>query len=81
MNCELCGEAIPPFETIRSERFHRECQLREVSGGIGHHIAHPYWCLQMHDPDGGLTRRQSALLVDEYIALVGVEVATRRWPT
>lgn len=75
--CQLCGEEM----VVRDEPYHRQCMLREVSGGIGHHIAHPYWCEQMHDPDAGLTRRQSALLADLYVALVGVEAATRRWPT
>jgi hypothetical protein len=41
---------------------HVECALREVMGGIGHLIAHEYWCIERHDPDAGLTRRQSALL-------------------
>lgn len=50
---------------------HRTCMLREVTGGIGHHIAHEYWCTLCGDPDAGLTRRQSALLVDAYIKIVG----------
>jgi len=50
---------------------HRICMLREVAGGIGHHIAHEYWCEEMGDPDAGLTRYQSAQMVDLYIRLVG----------
>lgn len=42
---------------------HRECQFREVMGGYGHHINHDLWCIEKHDPDGGLTRRESALMV------------------
>ena len=42
---------------------HRECSFRSVIGGIGHHEDHTYWCKQRGDPDGGRTRRQSALEV------------------
>jgi hypothetical protein len=52
--------------------------LREVMGGIGHHIAHEYWCTQHHDPDAGLTRRQSSLLVDAYLNVVGIDNAVQR---
>lgn len=85
MTCEHCGEAITledePAVTIgvmdakghgRQGFVHRTCQLREVTGGIGHLIAHEYWCLQKHDPDAGLTMRQSGLLVDAYVSIVGV---------
>jgi hypothetical protein len=41
-------------------------------GGIGHLIAHAYWCFERGDPDAGLTYRQSALLVDTYVTAVGV---------
>jgi hypothetical protein len=50
---------------------HRVCALREVIGGIGHLIAHEYWCTQRHDPDAGLTYHQSAVLVDCYVRAVG----------
>ena len=50
---------------------HRACMLREVLGGIGHLIAHDYWCgPPRHDPDAGLTRRQSALLVDTFVRVI-----------
>ena len=52
---------------------HRECMLRSVVGGIGHLIAHEYWCVQHRDPDAGLTYRQSALLVDAWVHIMGVE--------
>jgi hypothetical protein len=42
---------------------HKECGLRAVSGGIGHFEDHHYWCQVRHDPDGGRSRRQSALEV------------------
>lgn len=46
---------------------HRECQLRMVLGGIGHHRDHAYWCHAMGDPDGGLGYRASALAVWEML--------------
>lgn len=54
---------------------HRECGLREVMGGIGHLIAHEYWCTQKHDPDAGLSYRHSALLTDAYVHIVGIKSA------
>jgi hypothetical protein len=42
---------------------HKECGFRAVSGGIGHFEDHHLWCQTRHDPDGGRTRRQSALEV------------------
>lgn len=46
---------------------HRECLLRSVMGGIGHLTDHAHWCLTVHDPDGGHTYRESALLVDQWV--------------
>ena len=46
---------------------HRECSMRSVLGGIGHHEDHQLWCLQRHDPDGGRSYRQSALEVWEWV--------------
>ena len=51
---------------------HVECSLRTVVGGIGHLIAHDYWCTTRRDPDAGLTYRQSALLVMEWVRVVGL---------
>lgn len=81
--CAMCGEMdfyhdlspTPVFTEDGPQPAHRSCMLREVIGGIGHLIAHDYWCTQMHDPDAGLTRRQSALLVQEYVRVLGVEKA------
>lgn len=42
---------------------HRECGLRSVMGGIGHHVNHPLYCGGELGPDAGLTYRESALLV------------------
>lgn len=46
-----------------TEPVHKECSLRAVMGGIGHHTGHQHWCEEVGDPDAGLTYRQSALLV------------------
>jgi hypothetical protein len=47
---------------------HRECSLRSVIGGIGHLTNHLWWCVDQHDPDAGLSYRQSALMVWDYIS-------------
>ena len=46
---------------------HRECLLRSVVGGIGHHRDHYFWCRQKGDPDGGYNYRESALQVWTFI--------------
>ena len=82
--CPLCEEEIPGDATIGHEarrlftpegpRYaHRVCMLRDAMGGIGHLIDHEYWCSQHGDPDGGLTRYQSAQLVDAYYHIIGVK--------
>jgi hypothetical protein len=80
-DCVYCDEPIHGEQaegTIFTEEGprhgHWQCALREVLGGIGHHIAHEYWCgAPRHDPDAGLTRRQSALLVAAWVQVMGVE--------
>lgn len=86
MTCVLCDEPImlddDPARPVgvadsdgnASIRYmHRECGLREVMGGVGHLVAHEYWCGEpRHDPDAGLTYRQSALLVDAWVRIVGL---------
>ncbi len=47
---------------------HRECSLRSAVGGIGHLTNHAYWCGEQGDPDGGLSARQSALMVWNWVA-------------
>lgn len=76
--CALCGEEEPhPLRTATimtpdgPRPTHPECMVRSVTGGIGHLIAHNYWCVQMGDPDAGLTFRQSAKLANEYWSVVG----------
>lgn len=75
--CPMCQEpAVRDTRSIYTEQgqlqAHRACLLRDVLGGIGHLIAHEYWCLQHNDPDAGLTYRQSARLVDAYSEIVGI---------
>lgn len=70
MICTLCEETIADWTTcvaIGQELAHRECALRSVMGGIGHLTDHPHWCVEMHDPDGGMTYRQSALAADRWV--------------
>jgi len=58
--CQMCGEHMDDPDLTTG---HRECMLREVLGGIGHHIAHEYWCVRRQDPDAGFTYRESAEMV------------------
>ena len=66
--CLWCDEAILPGEDLGTpiwhegvrQPTHRECSLRQVLGGIGHHLDHAYWCGEKKDPDAGMTYRQSA---------------------
>jgi hypothetical protein len=79
-DCVLCHEPLAPDEESASLacEMHRECSLRSVIGGIGHLLDHDHFCTALHDPDAGLDYRTSALLVDEYVARVGVESAMKR---
>jgi hypothetical protein len=72
--CVLCTEPIADWTTsvaigpVGSDSLgHRECLLRNVLGGIGHLLDHQHWCIQMHDPDGGMTYRESAIAVDHWV--------------
>jgi hypothetical protein len=80
--CVLCDEPIEEFDAwapLNPKQYaHYECSLREVMGGIGHHIAHSYWCTQQHDPDAGLTRRQSSKLVVALVDVLGIDEVSRR---
>jgi hypothetical protein len=80
VKCSLCDEPMHEEENINRAvgwPMHRECTLRMALGGIGHLIAHDYWCTQKHDPDAGLTYRQSALLTDAYVRVMGVEASVQ----
>jgi hypothetical protein len=48
-----------------------------VLGGIGHHIAHEWWCEIHHDPDAGFTRHESALMVAFMYELLGDAMMAR----
>ena len=74
--CPLCDEPVWPKDLLDARPIggpdgvtpaHRECLLRTVVGGIGHLENHALNCLQLHDPDGGRTFRQSALEVDAWV--------------
>jgi hypothetical protein len=78
VNCLLCDKPLVADGNSWIEGaydFHRECSLRNVLGGIGHLLDHAHFCVVLGDPDAGLDYRTSALLVDAYIAAVGVEMA------
>ena len=46
---------------------HKECSLRSVMGGIGHQLDHLHWCREVGDPDMGLSYRESALQVWDWM--------------
>ncbi len=76
--CELCKEEILPDENkadVKTMDAHRECCLRMALGGIGHFTNHQLWCVERSDPDMGLTLRQSALAVDQWVADYGISKA------
>ena len=83
--CVLCREDLndrgPIADTVPigtedgPRQAHRECMLREVLGGIGHLTDHAFWCTKMHDPDGGMSRRESAIGVDHWVREHGIEAA------
>ena len=80
--CLMCGEPVVgdgvPIHTLEGLRTqHRECALREVLGGIGHHIAHEWWCEIHHDPDAGFTPHESALMVAFMYELMGDAMMAR----
>lgn len=82
LHCVLCDEDIGPYDAwvpLNPQQIaHHCCSLREVVGGIGHQIAHSWWCLIAHDPDAGFTRHQSAQLVVAMVDVLGIEEVTRR---
>ena len=79
--CPLCDEPVwgdaanaPLYTEDGARTVHWQCMLRQVVGGIGHLVAHEHWCgAPRHDPDAGLTYRQSALLTAAWVRIVGTE--------
>lgn len=71
--CMHCEEAIEDGDAGRITPTglteHRECSLRSVMGGIGHHVDHDRYCKT--DPDAGLSRRQSSILVWQFLHQTG----------
>jgi hypothetical protein len=75
--CAFCSEAIEPehqgsfigaYETPPYlQPVHRECSLRSVLGGIGHHRDHAVWCIIEGDPDAGMSYRESSLAVWDWV--------------
>ena len=85
MTCIMCDEPIGKFDAwapLNTQQYaHHECSLRMVLGGIGHQLAHEYWCKEQHDPDAGLTYRQSARMVQSLVDVLGLDEVTRRGVT
>ena len=83
--CVFCDEPITRYDAWvplnPAQYSHHECSLRSALGGIGHQIAHDHWCQVMHDPDAGLTYRQSAKLVSAMVDVLGVEEVAKRGVT
>ena len=76
--CPLCAPDEFPLPVRIDPHRHPECGVRMAIGGIGHLIAHSYWCIERHDPDAGLTYRQSALLVAAWVNVMGIESTAER---
>jgi hypothetical protein len=68
----FCGNIHGGWDPV-----HAECQLREVLGGAGHLAAKPHAPGGCGDPDGGLSWRESALLVWEWVERMGSENTAR----
>lgn len=51
---------------------HKECSLRSVAGGIGHHVDHNKYCHGPLGPDAGLSARMSARMVWRHVV--------EKWP-
>lgn len=82
--CPSCGDThdghdtVPIYTQDGPRRAHRSCMLREVMGGIGHHIDHEHFCVGQGDPDAGLGTRLSGLLVDTLIQHLGVDAVASK---
>jgi len=80
--CLLCATPVWPGEALAVGRWHdptgavrsvhTECALRSVVGGIGHLRDHARHCLAEGDPDAGMSYRDSALAVAEWVKLHGI---------
>lgn len=68
----------PPLGWFDPQDQHRECAVRHAIGGIGHLADHAYWCLQRHDPDMGLSYRDSAVIVCALVDQLGLDAVLAR---
>lgn len=82
--CGYCDEPVeegyvPPNGATQARLdgrlAHNECAIRAVLGGIGHLTDHLRWCVEVGDPDGGLTYRESALEVMAWVNDHGIDAA------
>lgn len=71
--CLFCEPRVGVAFNPRDQ--HPSCALRSVLGGIGHLTDHAYWCGERRDPDAGLSYRDSALRVAEWVQVHGVDAA------
>lgn len=62
-------------ETEGNDCEHPECELRAAVGGIGHVLDHERHCVRRHDPDMGLSYRESARRVLAWVHGHGVGAA------
>jgi hypothetical protein len=80
--CVFCNEKIEALDAwvpLNAVQYaHHECSLRSVVGGIGHQIAHDYWCVQRQDTDAGLTFRQSAKMIVALVDVLGIDEVSKR---
>lgn len=78
VNCILCDEPMGSEPSVAATQpMHRICGLRDVLGGAGHLIDHSFYCEILHDPDAGLPRRLSALIVEAFVKYYGVDEVSR----
>lgn len=86
--CVLCLQVISPGQDTRpvsrivpgraGNQAHQECLLRSVLGGIGHLENHAHWCVEVGDPDGGRSYRQSAVEVAAWVEAYGTDTEVAR---
>lgn len=65
----ICNEEV--------DDLHDDCVLRAQMGGIGHVTDHEHWCVRRHDPDMGLSYRESARRVVVWVKANGWQAAER----
>lgn len=74
--CILCGEMVTWEEAafyMSARPAHPECGTRMALGGIGHLEDHQHWCLEVGDPNAGLSYRESARRVEQWLRDHGTE--------